>query len=83
IFPGRYMSNNSVYSIIASTLAVYDIKPPTDEDGKPVVPKREFTDGLITYVTFLYPVPFKYIITPRNSPTEDLIRESSSVTNND
>ncbi|KAF9548289.1 cytochrome P450 [Agrocybe pediades] len=78
ICPGRHMSDNSLFSIIASTLAVYDIKPSVDAKGNPVKPKPEFTTGLLTY-----PVPFKCTITPRNRAAEDLIRESVSATHND
>ncbi|KAF4621588.1 hypothetical protein D9613_012599 [Agrocybe pediades] len=76
--PGRHMSDNSLYCIIVSTLAVYDIKAPVDQDGKPMMPKAAFTSGLLTY-----PEPFKCIIKPRSRAAEDLIRESVSETNND
>ncbi|KAF9548281.1 cytochrome P450 [Agrocybe pediades] len=78
ICPGRHMSDNSLYSIIASTLAVYDIRPPIGKDGMPEMPKPEFTTGLLTY-----PVPFKCTITPRSPAAEALIRDSVSGTNND
>ncbi|KAF9562039.1 cytochrome P450 [Agrocybe pediades] len=78
VCPGRHMSDNSLYCIIVSTLAVYDIKAPVDQDGKPMMPKAAFTSGLLTY-----PEPFKCIIKPRSRAAEDLIRESVSETNND
>ncbi|KAF4621589.1 hypothetical protein D9613_012598 [Agrocybe pediades] len=77
-FGRRHMSDNSLYSIIASTLAVYDIRPPIGKDGMPEMPKPEFTTGLLTY-----PVPFKCTITPRSPAAEALIRDSVSGTNND
>ncbi|PPQ69644.1 hypothetical protein CVT24_001217 [Panaeolus cyanescens] len=48
ICPGRHMSDNALFMIIASTLAVYDIQAPLDANGKPVKPKAEFTSGLLS-----------------------------------
>ncbi|KAF4621608.1 hypothetical protein D9613_012620 [Agrocybe pediades] len=72
--PGRHMSDNSLYSIISSTLAVYDIKAPVDEKGRPVKLEAEFTSGLLSY-----PAPFKCNITPRSRTAEALIRDSAKL----
>lgn len=48
ICPGRYMSDNSLYAIVSSVLAVYVIKPPVDENGNVVKPLAEFTSGLLS-----------------------------------
>jgi len=32
IWPGRHLSNNSLYAVVSSVLAVFDIRPPLDED---------------------------------------------------
>jgi len=71
ICPGRHFSDNSLYSIVSCLLAVYDIKPPVDDQGNSLKLKPEFTSGLLTY-----PVPFKCIIKPRTPAAEALIRDS-------
>ena len=48
ICPGRFLSDNSLYSIVSCVLAVYDITPPVDEQGNTVKLKPEFTTGLVT-----------------------------------
>jgi len=44
------LADDSLYAIISSVLAVFDIKPPSDGDGKPSALKAEVTTGLISYV---------------------------------
>ncbi|KJA21835.1 hypothetical protein HYPSUDRAFT_140077 [Hypholoma sublateritium FD-334 SS-4] len=72
--PGRHLADNSLYSIVSSTLAVYDITPPIDDSGKPVELKPEVTTGLLSY-----PVPFKCNIKPRSAAAEALIHASITV----
>ena len=48
ICPGRHLSDNSLYSIVSCVLAVYDIKPPVDEQGNTVKLEPKFTAGLLT-----------------------------------
>ena len=48
ICPGRHLSDNSLYSIVSCVLAVYDIKPPVDDQGNTLKLKPEFTTGLMT-----------------------------------
>lgn len=43
------MSDESLYAIISSVLAVFDIKPPIDAEGRPSRLKAEVTTGLISY----------------------------------
>ncbi|PPQ89157.1 hypothetical protein CVT25_006529 [Psilocybe cyanescens] len=50
ICPGRHMSNNSLYSVISSVLAVYDITPPLDNLGNPIEVKPEFSSGFLSYI---------------------------------
>lgn len=71
ICPGRYLSDSSLYSIVSCVLAVYDIRPPVDDQGTIIKLKPEVTSGLLSY-----PVPFKCIITPRTPAAEVLIRDS-------
>jgi len=53
ICPGRHLSDNSLYAVVASVLAVFDIKPPLDADGKPAQLSTDVTSGLISYVILL------------------------------
>ena len=46
--PGRHLSDNSLYSIVSCLLAVYDIRPPVDDQGNTLKLKPEFTGGLLT-----------------------------------
>lgn len=71
ICPGRHLSDNSLYSIVSCLLAVYDIKPPVDDQGNDIKLEPEFTNGLLSY-----PVPFKCIIKPRTPVAAALIRDS-------
>ena len=48
ICPGRHLSDNSLYSVVSCLLAVYDIKPPVDDQGNTVKLKPEFTSGFLT-----------------------------------
>ena len=47
ICPGRHLSDNSMYLIASCLLAVYDIKPPVDDQGNIIELKPEFTNGLL------------------------------------
>lgn len=44
------MSDSSLYSIVSSVLAVYDIKSPLDDFGKPKELKADYTSGFLSYV---------------------------------
>ena len=46
--PGRHLSDNSLYLIASSLLAIYNIKPPVDDLGNVVKLKPEFTKGLVS-----------------------------------
>ena len=47
ICPGRHLSDNSLYSIVSCLLAVYDIKPPVDDQGNIVKLEAEFTSEFL------------------------------------
>jgi len=67
--PGRYLSDNSLYSIVSSVLAVYNINAPVDESGKPKQLEANYTSGVLSY-----PLPFNCTIEPRSEAAEVLIR---------
>lgn len=49
ICPGRHISIDSVYAMIVSTLAVFDIIAPKDEHGN-ITLKLETDGGMLAYV---------------------------------
>ena len=48
ICPGRHLSDSSLYSIVSCLLAVYDIRPPVDDQGNTLKLRPEFTSGMLT-----------------------------------
>ncbi|KAJ3560335.1 hypothetical protein NP233_g10902 [Leucocoprinus birnbaumii] len=68
ICPGRHFSDESLFSIIAHTLAVYDIRPGLDENGNEAKIVPDYTSGL-----FSYPAAFPARVIPRSKAAEDLI----------
>ncbi|KAK1219826.1 hypothetical protein PQX77_017400 [Marasmius sp. AFHP31] len=62
ICPGRYLAINTVYLTVTYLLATFTIVKDVDEEGKEIVPKVEFTDGLLSH-----PKPFKCRFIPRES----------------
>jgi cytochrome P450 len=47
ICPGRFMARSSMWIAVASVLAAYDISPVLSPDGVPLIPKEEYTQGVI------------------------------------
>ena len=50
ICPGRYFARAALFINIASALHVFDIGPPTDEQGQPIEVQATMSDGLTSYV---------------------------------
>jgi cytochrome P450 len=48
ICPGRFFSDNSLFSTITHVLTVFDIKPGLDVNGKEVEIIPSMTDGLLS-----------------------------------
>jgi len=71
ICPGRHLAENSLFIIVSSVLAAFNIAAPLDADGKPVELAGDVTVGFLSY-----PVPFKCRITPRSVQATDLVLES-------
>lgn len=46
--PGRFFSDSSLYIIVASTLSVFSVQPPLDEQGNPVALEAVMTTGLLS-----------------------------------
>lgn len=68
--PGRDMALNSIFLYISAVLSVFDIKPASDEYGKPIIPNVEYYSNMITF-----PKPFKCSITPRTPECVNLINQ--------
>ncbi|EDR09903.1 uncharacterized protein LACBIDRAFT_189790 [Laccaria bicolor S238N-H82] len=69
VCPGRHLAETSLYAAVSNVLAVYNIKPPTDDEGNEVKLREEVTNGVLSYM-----VPFKCVIEPRSSVALALIR---------
>ncbi|KDQ59106.1 hypothetical protein JAAARDRAFT_113176, partial [Jaapia argillacea MUCL 33604] len=69
--PGRHFSNSTLFIFVSSVLAVFDITPPLDEQGKPIQLSPDMTSGIVSH-----PVHFKCTIKPRSEEAAVLIRES-------
>ncbi|EJD47045.1 cytochrome P450, partial [Auricularia subglabra TFB-10046 SS5] len=58
--PGRFVADTSIWLMIASILATFDISKARDKDGREIMPEVEYMAGIISH-----PLPFKCNITPR------------------
>ncbi|KAG6846942.1 hypothetical protein H0H93_010982 [Arthromyces matolae] len=67
ICPGMHLAETSLFSVIVSSLAVFDIKKAV-ENGVEITPVHENTSGIISF-----PEPFKCAITPRSQKVVSLV----------
>ncbi len=51
ICPGKHLAEDSVWIVIASILATFDILPAKDENGSTTFPKAEFYGALTRWVS--------------------------------
>lgn len=88
--PGRHLADTILFLTIANTLAIFDIKRKTNENGAEIVPELRNYDGSIRYVTtrrvvsfdpdkfddvFLSrPIPFPFQISPRSEKALAMLR---------
>ncbi|KAH9856473.1 CyP450 monooxygenase [Lenzites betulinus] len=70
--PGRHFTEAAMFLVVSSLLHTFDISPPLDDAGVPVMPSGKFTTGVLTY-----PEPFDCVIKPRAAWAEALIRSRS------
>ena len=54
VCPGRHLADASLYMAVSNILAVYNIKPPTDDEGNEVKLRVEVMGGLLSSVDLLY-----------------------------
>ncbi|KAF7760523.1 hypothetical protein Agabi119p4_11199 [Agaricus bisporus var. burnettii] len=69
ICPGRHIAISTLYLSIATILSVFRIEKAIDENGRVIVPSKEYTSSFI-----VHPKPFKCSIKPRSNEAEKLIR---------
>jgi len=49
VCPGQYLGFASVWIVVATILAKFNISPVKDKDGKDIMPKLEFSTGITRY----------------------------------
>ncbi|KAF6755368.1 cytochrome P450 98A3, partial [Ephemerocybe angulata] len=69
ICPGRHISLDSLYAMVTSTLALFNIYPPKNKHGTPVLLNEDFTDGVMPALK-----PFDLDISPRSPQHEEFLR---------
>ncbi|KAJ7081319.1 hypothetical protein B0H15DRAFT_736723, partial [Mycena belliarum] len=67
--PGKIMALDTLWIMIASLLAVFDIAKPIGPDGEPIEPPAGFVADL-----GLSPLPFECAMKPRSEAAAKLIR---------
>jgi hypothetical protein len=90
ICPGRFLAENSLWLHVATVLACFNIAPTVGDDGKPIIPPREYTSGMVSILGYFLsvrvltrvrfqasrPLPFPCRIYPRNDSVVDLIKDN-------
>ncbi|KAJ3965802.1 cytochrome P450 [Lentinula raphanica] len=71
VCPGKHMGLSSFRINAASLLHSFNITPPLDKLGEPVIPKIEYISGLL-----YHPVPFKCCIKPRSEGHVSLVKQA-------
>ncbi|KAG2023999.1 O-methylsterigmatocystin oxidoreductase [Coprinopsis cinerea AmutBmut pab1-1] len=69
ICPGRHLGKDSLTYVAACLLAVFDIRPPKDENGNPIKLELKVTSELAST-----PLPFELDIVPRSPQHLSLLR---------
>ncbi|KAI0076591.1 cytochrome P450 [Panus rudis PR-1116 ss-1] len=68
ICPGQALANETLWIVIASILAAFEISPAVNEKGEKIIPAEDFAPGLLSY-----PKPFKCQIRPRSDEWRAMI----------
>ncbi len=53
VCPGQYLGFASIWIVVATILAKFDISPAKDEEGKEILPRLEFSTGITRYAVML------------------------------
>ncbi|KAJ3002825.1 hypothetical protein NUW54_g5637 [Trametes sanguinea] len=70
ICPGRLLAEELAFTAIALLLSSFDISCAHDDNGDPIVPAPEQTNGSI-----IFPLPFRCHIRPRNDRAQERVEE--------
>ncbi|KAF5309457.1 hypothetical protein D9619_012390 [Psilocybe cf. subviscida] len=73
ICPGRFLSDNTIFSIVSSTLYVFNITPALDSNGVPIPLSKATTSGVTSS-----PEPFTVDIKPRSPSSTALVMDAVS-----
>ncbi|EKM55877.1 uncharacterized protein PHACADRAFT_209389 [Phanerochaete carnosa HHB-10118-sp] len=71
ICPGRYFAMDTLFLVVSSLLAVFNIEKAVDENGQVIEIREEFTQHIMSA-----PKPFKACFKPRHPGAESLIRSA-------
>ncbi|KAJ3519541.1 hypothetical protein NMY22_g13146 [Coprinellus aureogranulatus] len=59
--PGMHVAQNSLFMVVSKILWAFDVLPPLDASGKPILPDpNAFIGGIV-----IKPVPFEFVLKPR------------------
>ena len=47
VCPGRFMARDSMWITIACILSAFDIQPAKDSNGRPIIPRGDYTYGFL------------------------------------
>jgi hypothetical protein len=73
VCPGKYVADNVLFTTIAQSLAVFNIKKLV-ENGKTLEPRIEFEPGVVSH-----PVPYRVSIEPRNDGCRELVKSAEEL----
>ncbi|KZV80853.1 cytochrome P450 [Exidia glandulosa HHB12029] len=71
--PGRFVADASVWLMVATTLATFNIGMATDENGQPLVPDVKYSSGILRRVRRLHPLSFPCKIVPKSPRAAALV----------
>jgi len=74
ICPGRHLALQLLYIAVARILSTFDILPPVDEDGRPVIPEARFKKTLLRA-----PMPFGCVVKPRSEKAVKLMYDAVGI----
>jgi hypothetical protein len=76
ICPGRFLSQHSMFILIAHILTVYNIRPPLDTDGNEIEMIPRMTSGFLWYVHLMLEL-FNRDLTMQTTVTQSLSNAGS------
>lgn len=71
ICPGRHLATNSVYIVIATILATFEISKAKDANGNEIIPNPKLSTGIVSH-----PERFPSVLKPRSSKIAELVGQA-------